>query len=193
MDSFKDKMNSLESELRDKIDEIEKAFSENSDDEDSQMNESIENVSGEINDADSHRKSQRSNRLQPGKKPNVGTLEVNDADVMSVPQSGRNSNMDQSATVARRETDDIVYPLAKESGDLNPSPIKGVVTTTKVIGMGGSTRQIIAGNSQVTITSDHQSVKGDGAESSVHGKSQTKSQKSRFSLKSRKAGGMSKQ
>lgn len=189
MDSFKDRMNSLENELREKIEEIEKAFSENSEDEDSQMNESIEGVSGEINDVDSYHSKQRSNR---GRKPNVGTLEVNDGDVMSVPQSGRNSNMEQSATVMRRETDDVVYPLSKEDGELNPSPIKGVVTTTKVIGMGGTTRQIIAGNSQVLVA-DQQSVKGDGAESSVHGKSQTKSQKSRFSLKSRKAGGMSKQ
>ena len=85
-------MNSMEAELRDKIEELEKAFSENSEDEDSQMNESIENVSGEINEADSHRPSQRSNRLKAGTKPKVGILDVNEGEVLSIPQSRRNSN-----------------------------------------------------------------------------------------------------
>ena len=92
MNSFKERMNSMEAELRDKIEELEKAFSENSEDEDSQMNESIENVSGEINEADSHRPSQRSNRLKAGTKPKVGILDVNEGEVLSIPQSRRNSN-----------------------------------------------------------------------------------------------------
>ena len=100
---------------------------------------------------------------KPG-KPSVGLLADN-GDV----NSARSKRSKRSRF---READDA----AEEERDL-ASPIIGVVTTMKA--MGGTTK-MLTGSSHVTLDP---SVK-DGAESSVHGKSQ----KSRFSLKSRKAG-----
>ena len=119
-------------------------------------------MSDEINDQAKSLKSQGSHHLESLSKPNVGLL-ADDGDLKSI----RSKRF--------RETDDVAA-LAEELKDL-ASPIIGVVTTTQAAG--GGTTKVFTGSSQVTLDPSGK----DGADSSVHGKSQ----RSRFSLKSRKA------